>query len=213
MEGYLLDEFGDLDLDAVTPDLIDAYKERLIAEGKLSTRTIVRHLTVLHGIFKRAKRALGSPRTRPRPIWSSGRRSSTRASSTPSTATRSSCWRARQPTTQDAALYRVAAYTGLRQGELLALRWADVDFVGGLLHVRRNFTGRREKVPKGKRVRSVPMMPGVVDALARLKERDALHRRRRPRVLPRRRAPRPLRAPSSLLRRARSGGAAAHPVP
>ena len=72
---------------------------------------------------------------------------------------------------QDAAVYTVAAFTGLRQGELLALRWADVDFVDGLLHVRRNFTGGIEKVPKGKRVRSVPMMPAVIDVLAGLKER------------------------------------------
>jgi hypothetical protein len=59
VNGYLLDEFGPLGLDAVTPDLIDAYKERLIREGKLSNCTITRHLTVLHGIFKRAKRVWG----------------------------------------------------------------------------------------------------------------------------------------------------------
>jgi integrase len=29
-------------------------------------------------------------------------------------------------------------FSGLRQGELLALRWKHVDFVGGLVHVRRN---------------------------------------------------------------------------
>jgi hypothetical protein len=63
-----------------------------------------------------------------------------------------------------------AAFTGLRQGELLALRWMHVDFIGGLPHVRRNFTDGREKVPKGKRVRSVPMMSEVVDTLATLIE-------------------------------------------
>jgi integrase len=47
-----------------------------------------------------------------------------------------------------------------------------VDFVDGLLHVRRNFTGGIEKVPKGKRVRSVPMMPAVIDALGNLKDRE-----------------------------------------
>jgi integrase len=66
----------------------------------------------------------------------------------------------------------VAAFTGLRQGELLGLRWGAVDLVDGLLHVRRNFTGGVEKAPKGKRVRSVPMMPEVIDTLARLKERE-----------------------------------------
>jgi integrase len=66
-----------------------------------------------------------------------------------------------------------AAYSGLRQGELLALWWGCVDFVGGLLHVRENYTDGRTKVPKGK-VRSVPMTPGLLDTLARLKERGYL---------------------------------------
>jgi integrase-like protein len=40
--------------------------------------------------------------------------------------------------------------------------------------VRRNWTGKppREKIPKGKKVRSVPMAPAVVDELAQLKERE-----------------------------------------
>ena len=62
IDGYLRDEFGELPIDTITPDLIDAYKERLIAEGRLSARVIVRHLTVLHGIFKRAGRAYGLER-------------------------------------------------------------------------------------------------------------------------------------------------------
>jgi integrase len=34
-------------------------------------------------------------------------------------------------------LVRVAAYAGLRRGELVALRWRDVDFVGCKMIVRR----------------------------------------------------------------------------
>lgn len=69
VHGYLLDPerlaelrapaLADMTLTAITPDDIDAYKEALILEGRLSPRTVVRHLTVLHGIFKRAKRVWG----------------------------------------------------------------------------------------------------------------------------------------------------------
>ncbi len=33
IDGYLLAEFGQKGLEAIPPDLIDAYKERLIAES------------------------------------------------------------------------------------------------------------------------------------------------------------------------------------
>jgi integrase len=173
VNGYLLDVFGELAIEAVTPDEVETYKEKLISEGKLSNRTIVRHLTVLHGIFKRAQRkwkglppnpASADMVERPKVVYSGEF----------DTFDRDELDRldvaAESP--QDAALYRTAAFTGLRQGELLALRWKCVDFVGGLMHVRRNFTDGREKVPKGKRVRSVPMMPEVIDTLAALKDRE-----------------------------------------
>lgn len=41
--------------------------------------------------------------------------------------------------TTDGTLYVTAAMTGLRQGELLALRWRDVDWVSARIRVRRSF--------------------------------------------------------------------------
>src|SRR4051812_29920031 len=73
---------------------------------------------------------------------------------------------------QDAAIYLTAAFTGLRQGELLALRWRDVDFELELVRVRANFTHGREGSPKSGRERAVPMMTEVAQALARLSRRD-----------------------------------------
>jgi integrase len=172
IHGYLLDEFGPLPLESITPDKIDTYKERLIRDGKLSARTIVRHLTVLHGVFKRAKRVYGlseNPASadlveRPKVIYTGEFDTLDRDQVEQLAAVADS--------DQDRAIYRTAAYTGLRQGELIALRWDCVDFVDGLIHVRRNFTDGEEKVPKGKRVRSVPMLSEVIDALASLKERE-----------------------------------------
>ena len=75
---------------------------------------------------------------------------------------------------QEAALYVTAAFTGLRQGELLALRWQDVDFALQRVHVRRNFTDGREKAPKSGKVRSAPMVDEVMRALDGLSRRGHL---------------------------------------
>jgi integrase len=40
---------------------------------------------------------------------------------------------------RDRALWATAFYAGLRRGELLALRWQDVELAAGLLHVRRAY--------------------------------------------------------------------------
>jgi integrase len=76
------------------------------------------------------------------------------------------------------ALYRAAGYTGLRLGELRALRWRDVDFVNATVHVRRNLPVHAtvEKVPKGKRVRSVPLFDQAARAFDGLSRRGYLTR-------------------------------------
>jgi integrase len=72
---------------------------------------------------------------------------------------------------QDAAILLTAAFTGLRQGELVALRWRDLDFAGAYLRVTASYTNGELSTPKSGRVRSVPMAPEVGEALARLGQR------------------------------------------
>jgi integrase len=73
---------------------------------------------------------------------------------------------------QDGILYLTAAFTGLRLGELRALRWRDVDFPGETIRVSRNYAGGAVGSPKSGKVRSVPMIPEVAAVLARLSQRD-----------------------------------------
>ena len=86
------------------------------------------------------------------------------------------------------ALYTVALTCGLRQGELLGLRWQDMDLDAGVLAVRqqaqRELTapGRREwvftepKTAKGRRTIALPQL--AVDALLRHRQQQAEERLR-----------------------------------
>jgi len=73
---------------------------------------------------------------------------------------------------QDSALWLTAAFTGLRMGELVALRWRDVDFAGNTVRVRASYYAGQLTTPKSGKVRAVPMAPDVASALARLGRRE-----------------------------------------
>lgn len=70
------------------------------------------------------------------------------------------------------AVYLVDVFTGMRQGEILGLTWADVDFNKGIIHVRkqlqkeRKVGGAYKRVPlKNDKVRRVSPAPFVMDVL------------------------------------------------
>lgn len=73
---------------------------------------------------------------------------------------------------QDAQLVRVAAYAGLRLGELLALRWHDVDFEGSALTIARAMSARVESSTKSGRVRRVPLADQAAAALNHMSRRE-----------------------------------------
>jgi integrase len=142
LRGHFEPYFGDRAIDRVESGHVMGYIKRKRVEG-LSAKTVQNHLTFLHGVFAFAKRRgwlSSSPLLgvdRPRRAASPNRRI-----------------RFLQPEELEAtvravpddelggverALYLTAAMTGLRQGELLALRWRDVDWVAGLVRVADTF--------------------------------------------------------------------------
>lgn len=91
---------------------------------------------------------------------------------------RAETWTAqrRSNASQYAAIIRIAAYTGLRLGELRALRWSDIDWANAIVHVRRNAPSSAPadaavKAPKSGRVRSVPLIDQAARTLELLSRR------------------------------------------
>jgi integrase len=164
-------EFGrDTPIEKITTERIEAWRERLLDEGDLSRRTIQKMLVLLHGVMKRAKRR--------KSIASNPAEDVERV-----TVKRSGDFNVLSPVEveavaraaanqQDAAIFKVAAFTGLRLGELRALRWRDVDFAKQTVHVRGSYTRHLQGLPKSGKVRSVPLIDQASVALDGLSSRE-----------------------------------------
>lgn len=176
VRNMLLPGFGaSTALDEITTTDVDAYRRRLVAEARLSPRSINKSLVLLHGIFKLAMRRHG---LRSNPAATAERQPERRSGDfRVLDAGEVQLLTNEAESAQDGALYTVAAFTGLRLGELLALRWRDVDFAKRVVHVRRSIVLGVEDTPKSHKVRSVPLIDQAARALDELSRRGTfVHR-------------------------------------
>lgn len=160
---------ADTAADSISTDDIDGLRRHLL--GQVSRRTAQKTLVVVAGMFKWAARqglvvrnpAVAAERVQVIPKADFAVLSATEVLEVARHA----------DDEQLAAAIIVAGFAGLRQGEIRALRWRDVDFAGELIQIRRNVDQRTstEGPTKGKLARSVPMSTPVARAL------DALSRR------------------------------------
>lgn len=171
VRSYLLPAFGEEEpLERITTQRIDAWREYLLEQGRHSPRTVQKLLVLLHGILKRAKRrgwiAVNPAEDAERvSVQRSGDFNVLRPEEVLEVARVSD-------SEQLGALIVTAAFTGLRLGELRALRWGDVEIDKRLVHVRRSYTHGKFGRPKSQRVRSVPLVDQAIAALDPLTRRE-----------------------------------------
>ena len=168
VEAHLVPRFGAERIEDITPTMIEEWRASF--GPHLAARTKNKWLVVLHGIFRRAQTVWKLPINPVAGIEKHRQRSSGDIDVFSPEEVLALVRAAGDA--QDAAIYLTAAFTGLRRGELLALRWRDVDFVGQAIRVRGSYAGGQVTSPKSGKVRSVPMAPDVATALAGLGQRE-----------------------------------------
>jgi integrase len=170
---HLLPAFGELQLEEITVPGVEAFQAQLahrVHRGRpITPRTRNKILNVLHGVFARARKVWALP-TNPAAELERhpGRNSGDIEVFSPEEA-----WALIRAADgeRDAAVYATAAFTGLRMGELRALRGRDVDFPRSVIRVRASYAAGELSVPKSGKVRSVPMVDEVAQQLAKLNSR------------------------------------------
>ncbi len=168
IKAHLLPAYGELTVEAITAEMVERWKLSL----EVSNTTKIKLLTILRGVMERARKRYKLP-TNPVREVEKPRKTNAHSSEvrfyTPEEVM--ALVRAAE-SEQDAAIFLTAAFTGLRRGELVALRWRDVDFPGASIRVSGSYSDKELTTPKSGKVRQVPMAPAVAEALARLSKRE-----------------------------------------
>lgn len=133
---YITPALGTKKLKALTPDHVRRFRNRKLEEG-LSTRTVQYLLTLLRKALQQAVDDGLLPHNVAQGVKVKHTRKDEVPYLKPGEAKALLC-AARDNRLE--ALYILAITTGLRQGELLGLRWEDVDLGTGTLSVRRTLS-------------------------------------------------------------------------
>lgn len=178
VRGHIIPSIGHIPLLRLSAPAVQGYLTRKL--GELSPSTVLKHFRVLHRALEDAVRYGIIPRNpcdfvdplpaqrRELRVWDEEQARLFLAEA--------------KRTSPYYPLYLTALLTGMRQGELLGLRWCDVDLLSGVAHIQQTLYRRGAKImvgpPKtrGGR-RTVLLPPVVVEELFRVRERQAEHRR------------------------------------
>lgn len=165
---HLLPVFGKTRLDRIDLEMIDAFKLKKIEEEYLpgkaysagAVNLMIRTLTNLLRWAKQRKRLRDVPIVEPVPKAIAPAGTDAVAHLEPEAVVALLA----RATGELRTLIVVAIHTGLRIGELLSLRWADLDLVSHRMTVRHNHYRGKDRPPKNKRERIVPLDHTAVEA-------------------------------------------------
>jgi integrase len=166
-DGHLVPAFGELELDKIGPREIAAYKAAKLQAG-LTAKTVNNHLTVL-----RKSLALAVEWGRLRSLPQVGFLRTTKPEIDFFTFDEASRLLAGADEGPWYAMILCGLRAGLRQSELLELRWDDVDLVKGVLRIRRAIYDGVIDTPKSGRSREVPIGDELRSVLRELPSRFA----------------------------------------
>jgi integrase len=162
---------ADVGLEDLTPERVERWAAHEIdPERVMANRTREKTITVFHGVMERARKLHHLP-SNPVADVEKPRTAAKTEIQVFSPEEVMALVRAAD-SDHDAAIFLAAAFTGLRQGEPIALRWRDVDFAGSAIRVCASYTNGHLTSPKSGKVRSVPMAPRVGETLARVSQRE-----------------------------------------
>jgi integrase len=160
----LLPHFGaTTPLQAITRREVQAFADTLARAGHYSARTRQKALVLLGRIFKVAQIEHDHP-TNPVVLVSKG---TVPAGEVVYFTHAEVALIADQADPDDADLFTVMSRIGHRRGEIVAIRWRDVDFDGQQVHVRRNYVDGHLDTPKDHEIRTVPLQADAAEILAR----------------------------------------------
>jgi integrase len=164
LNAHLLPAFRGKRIEKIDADAIEQWRDELIDERDLTRRTANKLLIILGAILERAVKTHGLLRNPARDVPKLRVRYDPNAYDffSPDEIDELSDAAASD---QDRAIYRTAAFTGLRMGELIALRWGDIDFAAEALHVYNSYSLGTLTAPKSGLTRTVPMADQVQDLL------------------------------------------------
>jgi len=168
LNNTLIPYFGKMFIDTINTQHIEQYKKYLLEKRKLSCKSVNNYLSILSRCLKSAQEAEvleTIPKIKLLKVPPQKFDYLTEVETGQLLQNSNGMW-------HDMIL--LAVRTGMRFGEIIALKWEDIDFKAQTLLVSRNIVRGIEGSPKNNRSRIIPLTPSVIQMLNERKTHSGL---------------------------------------